>query len=70
MKRIKDNCRRLWNNFKHVNIQIKGVSEEEEEKKMSEKISEKVGLYPWFGKISWRRERLPTPGFWPGVGHN
>ena len=22
------------------------------------------------GKISWRRERLCTPVFWPGVGHN
>ena len=21
---------------------------------------------PWAGKISWRRERLPTPVFWPG----
>ena len=21
---------------------------------------------PWVGKISWRRERLPTPVFWPG----
>ena len=21
---------------------------------------------PWFGKIPWRRERLPTPVFWPG----
>ena len=33
----------------------------------------------WVGKIPWRRERLPTPVFWPGelqsmglqrVGHN
>ena len=23
----------------------------------------------WFGKISWRRERLPTPVFWPRVFH-
>ena len=23
------------------------------------------GFHPWFGKIPWRRERLPTPGFWP-----
>ena len=21
---------------------------------------------PWVGKIRWRRERLPTPVFWPG----
>ena len=24
---------------------------------------------PWFGKIPWRRERLPTPEFWPGEFH-
>ena len=23
-------------------------------------------LETWVGKIPWRRERLPTPGFWPG----
>ena len=25
------------------------------------------GFDPWDGKISWRRERLRTPVFWPGV---
>ena len=25
-----------------------------------------LGLIPRVGKISWRRERLPTPVFWPG----
>ena len=24
---------------------------------------------PGFGKIPWRRERLPTPVFWPGESH-
>ena len=24
---------------------------------------------PWVGKISWRRERQPTPVFWPGEFH-
>ena len=24
------------------------------------------GFDPWAGKIPWRRERLPTPVFWPG----
>ena len=24
---------------------------------------------PWVGKIHWRRERLPTPVFWPGEFH-
>ena len=23
----------------------------------------------WVGKIPWRRDRLPTPVFWPGVLH-
>ena len=27
------------------------------------------GFYPWAGKIPWRRERLPTPVFWPGEFH-
>ena len=25
---------------------------------------------PWVGKIPWRRERLPTPAFWPGEFHS
>ena len=27
------------------------------------------GFDPWVGKIPWRRERLPTPVFWPGELH-
>ena len=27
------------------------------------------GFGPWVGKIPWRRERLPTPVFWPGEFH-
>ena len=27
------------------------------------------GFNPWVGKIPWRRERLPTPVFWPGESH-
>ena len=27
------------------------------------------GFNPWVGKIRWRRERLPTPVFWPGESH-
>ena len=27
------------------------------------------GSVPGFGKIPWRRERLPTPVFWPGESH-
>ena len=27
------------------------------------------GFDPWVGKISWRRERLPTTVFWAGEFH-
>ena len=27
------------------------------------------GFDPWVGKIPWRRERLPTPVFWPAEFH-
>ena len=27
------------------------------------------GFDPWVVKIPWRRERLPTPVFWPGAFH-
>ena len=27
------------------------------------------GFNPWVGKIPWRRERPPTPVFWPGEFH-
>ena len=27
------------------------------------------GFSSWVGKIPWRRERLPTPVFWPGEFH-
>ena len=27
------------------------------------------GFDPWVGKSPWRRERLPTPVFWPGEFH-
>ena len=38
IKRNEDNLRDLWDNIKHPNIQIIGVSEEDEEKKGHEKI--------------------------------
>ena len=28
-----------------------------------------LGLTPWLGSSPWRRERLPTPVFWPGDLH-
>ena len=27
------------------------------------------GFKPWVGKNPWRRERIPTPVFWPGEFH-
>ena len=29
----------------------------------------RLGFDPWVGKIPWRREWLPTPGFLPGESH-
>ena len=42
MKRIEDNLRDLWDNTKCTNIQIIGVPEEEEKKKVSEKTFEEI----------------------------
>ena len=52
MKRIEDSLRDLWNNIKHMNIQIIGVPEEKEEKKGSEKIFEEIIIenFPNMGK--------------------
>ena len=33
------------------------------------RILEWVNRRPWFGKIPWRREWLPTSVFWPGEFH-
>ena len=30
---------------------------------------QKTWFNPWVGKMPWRRERLPTPAFWPGEFH-
>ena len=52
MKRIEDNLRDLWDNTKHTNIQIRGVPEEEEKKKGSEKTFEEIIIenFPNMGK--------------------
>ena len=52
MKRNEDNLRNLWNNFKHPNILIIGVPEEEDKKKDHEKILEEIIVenFPKMGK--------------------
>ena len=52
MKRNEDSLRDLWDNFKHNNIRIIGVSEGEEREKGPEKISEEIILenFPNMGK--------------------
>jgi len=52
MKRIQDSLRDLWDNIKHTNIWLKGVPEEEEKKKVSEKIFEEsiVKNFTYVGK--------------------
>ena len=32
-------------------------------------LVKRSGFDPWFGKILWKRERLPTPVFWPREFH-
>ena len=41
-KRVEDSLRDLWDNIKHINIQIIGLSEEEGKKKGTEKIFEEI----------------------------
>ena len=52
MKRIEDSLRDLWDNIKRTNIRIIGFPEQEEKKKGSEKIFEKIIVenFPNMGK--------------------
>ena len=52
MKRIEDSLRDLWDNIKHTNIRIRGLPEEEENKKGTEKIYEEITVenFPKMGK--------------------
>ena len=52
MKRNEDSLRDLWDNFKHTNIQVLRVPEEEGKKKGSEKIFEEIIVenFPNMGK--------------------
>ena len=52
MKRIEDSLRDFWDNIKCTNIQIIGVPEEEEKKKGTKKILEKIIVenFPNMGK--------------------
>ena len=52
IKRMEDSLRDLWDNIKCTNIRIKGVPEEEEKKKGTEKIFEEIIVenFPNMGK--------------------
>ena len=52
MKRTEDSLRDLWDNIKCTNIQIIGVSKEEEKRKVYEKLFKEiiVGNFPSMGK--------------------
>ena len=51
MKRTEDSLRDLWDNIRCTNIQIIGVPEEGERKKVYEKIFEEIIIYP-----TWKRK--------------
>ena len=53
MKRIEDSLRHLWDNMKHTNIRIIGAPEEEEKKKGTEKIFERLLLK---SSLIWERK--------------
>ena len=53
MKRIEDSLRDLWDNIKHTNIQMIGVPKEEEKKKGTEKIFEKITVEI---SLTWERK--------------
>ena len=50
-KRIEDSLRDLWDNIKHTNIRVIGISEEEEKKKVIEKNFEEIIVenFPYMG---------------------
>ena len=52
MKRIEDRLRDLWDNIKRTNTWIIGLQEEEEKKKVTEKLCEKIIVenFPNMGK--------------------
>ena len=52
IKRNEDNLRYLWDNVKHPNIRITGITEEEDKKKGHEKILEEIIVenFPKMGK--------------------
>jgi len=50
-ERAEDSLRDLWDHIKHTNIQIIGVPEEGERKKVYEKIFEEIIIYP-----TWKRK--------------
>ena len=66
MKRIEDSLRDLWDNIKHTNIRIRGLPEEEENKKGTEKIYEEITVenFPKMGKeiIKSRKHRESHTG--------
>ena len=66
MKRIEDNLRQLWDNIKCNSIRIIGVQQEEDKKKVTEKIFEEIIVenFPNMGKEIGRascRERVSSP---------
>ena len=55
---------------KLISLQLKTRNKQTNKKKKRIHLQfRRPGFDPWVGKIPWRKERLPTPVFWPGEFH-
>ena len=54
--------------FKHFSLCLLGFPCGSAAKESACNVGDLV-FNPWVGKIPWRRERLPTPVFWPVEFH-
>ena len=55
----------VWHCDEVIHIYVYGASLVAQLVKYQPAMRE-TGFNPWVRKIPWRRERLPTPVFWPG----
>ena len=72
IEEIKNKQKKMKNTITEFKNTLEGTNSRitETEEWISELVQcRRPGFNPWFGKILWRKERLPTPVFWPGKFH-